>query len=300
MLFTASSSWSGLRCGAYVVVLAALAGCQSTVVRRQAPDVVRGQSEDDPDSDITTARTEEPPPGPDIRSPGADTANFPNSPMTLPKGRAYIEVSPVFLSGPSVGSAKAYNAEFLLRYGLTDKVELRLFGNGPTAERGFFAASGFSPMAFDLKINFWAQKPESIIPAVGLEAFILMPTGSPGLNQGTQPSLNLLFDHALPLDVLFEWNVGFVGDPSPNSENASGLEPIVQWAFQRTMVEDFDIFFQGYFNGATLPRYGDGVVLGGGALWTVTDRFSVFSSYNAGVTPASPTTIFQLGGAYAF
>jgi hypothetical protein len=110
----------------------------------------------------------------------------------------------------------------------------------------------------------------------------------------------LLFDHNLPLDVLFEWNVGFVGDPSPNSKGSSALEPVVQWAFQKTMIEDFDVFFQGYFNGATLPRFGDGVVLGGGAIWTVTDRFSVFSSYNAGVTPDAPTTIFQLGGAYAF
>jgi hypothetical protein len=270
------------------------------VETRPKADVVRAQSEDDPDSDIAIARTETPPPGPDIRSPGADTANFPNSPLTLPKGRAYVEVSPVFLSGPSVGSAKTYNAEFLLRYGLTDKVEFRMFGNGPTAERGRFAASGFAPLAFDLKINFWEQKPKSWIPAVGLEAFILVPTGSSGLNQGTQPSLNLLVDHDLPFDILFEWNVGFVGDPSPNSKNASGLEPAVQWAFQKTLIENFDVFFQGYFNGPTLPRYGDGVELGAGAIWSVTDTFSIFGSYNAGVTSDAPTTIFQLGGAYAF
>lgn len=283
------------------------AGCQT--VNRSAdhpplPEVIRAQSEGEetagPDRDITTERTETPPPGPDIGSPGPDTANFPNSPITLPKGRAYVEVSPIFLSGPSRGSAAAYNAEFLLRYGLTDKVELRLFGNGPTAERGRFAANGFSPLAYDLKINFWEQKPDKWIPAVGLEAFILTPTGSKGLNQGTQPSINLLFDHSLPFDVLFEWNVGFVGDPSPNSKNRSGLEPVVQWAFQKTLIEDFDVFFHGYFNGAALPRFGDGVVLGAGAIWTLNDRFAIYGSYNAGVTSDAPTTIFQLGGAIAF
>src|SRR5581483_11112897 len=42
------------------------------------------------------------PDAPDIREPGPDTANFPNSAFTLPQGRYYVEVSPVFLSGPSV------------------------------------------------------------------------------------------------------------------------------------------------------------------------------------------------------
>ena len=237
---------------------------------------------------------------PDIRKPGPDTANFPNSPYTLRQGRFYVEVSPVFLSGPSAGSPRTYNAEFLLRYGLTDRVELRLFGNGPTAERGRYASSGFAPLAWDLKVNFWKENRKHWIPAVGLEAFILTPTGSPGLNQGTQPSLNLLFDHTLPFEILFEWNVGFVGDPSPNSKNGSVLEPAVQWAFQREVFEDFDIFFQGYFNGPTLPRFGDGIVLGGGAVWALNTRLSLFGSYNAGVTEAAPDTIFQFGGAVAF
>jgi Putative MetA-pathway of phenol degradation len=254
-----------------------LTGCQSMskrIERTESSAVVRAQSAGDSapegadldDRDIAVERTEKPPPGPDIGAPGPDTANFPNSPLTLPKGRFYVEVSPVFLSGPSVGTAASYNAEFLLRYGLTDNVELRLFGNGPAAERGHLASNGFSPLAYDLKINFWEQKPDSIIPAVGLEAFILTPSGSKGLNQGIQPSINLLFDHRLPLDVVFEWNVGVVGDPSPNSKGSSALEPVVQWAFQRTLVKNFDVFFHGYFNGATLPRFGDGVVLGGGAI----------------------------------
>jgi hypothetical protein len=236
---------------------------------------------------------------PDIRNPGPDTANFPNSAFTLPRGRFTVEVSPVFLSGPSVGTAKSYNAEFLLRYGLTDRVELRLFGNGPAFEKGRFAANGMSPLAWDLKINLWPEDKLHWIPAVGLETFILTPTGSPGLNQGTQASINLLFDHSLPLGILFEWNIGVVGDPSSNNRG-NVLEPVVAWAFQRELVEDFDVFFQGFFNGATLPRFGDGVVLGAGAVWTINTRLAVFGSYNAGVTPEAPTTIFQLGGAVAF
>lgn len=236
---------------------------------------------------------------PDIREPGPDTANFPNSAFTLPQGRIYIEASPVFVSGASDGSPKTYNAEFLLRYGLTDRVELRLFGNGPTFERGAGAANGFGPLAWDIKTNLWQENRKYHIPAVGLEVFILTASGSKALNQGTQPSINLLFDHTLPYGFQLEWNVGMVGDPSKNN-NFSAIEPAVAWAIQREVFEDFDVFFQGFFNGPTLPRFGDGIELGGGAVWALNKRFSLFGSYNGGISKAAPNILFQIGGAYAF
>jgi hypothetical protein len=239
------------------------------------------------------------PDAPDIRDPGPDTANFPNAAFTLPQGRAYVEFSPVFLSGPSQGSPKTYNAEFLLRFGLTDRVELRLFGNGPTFERGQSAGNGFSPLAWDLKMNLWQENRKYHVPAVGLEVFVLTASGSKALNQGTQPSINLLFDHTLPFGFTLEWNVGMVGDPSPNNRFSS-IEPAAAWAIQREVFKDFDVFFQGYFNGPTLPRFGDGVELGAGAVWALSRRFSLFGSFNGGVSKAAPTTIFQLGGAVAF
>ena len=236
---------------------------------------------------------------PDIRSPGPDTANFPNSPFTLPQGRFYIETSPAFISGPSRGTPATYNAEFLVRYGLTDRVELRLFGNGPTWERGHFAADGFAPLAYDIKTSLWKENQEYHIPAIGLEVFLLTASGSAKLNQGTQPSINLLFAHTLPYEVVLEWNVGLVGDPSPNN-NFSAIEPAAAWAFEREIFPDFFGFLQGYFNGPTLPRYGDGVELGGGVRWTLSDRLALWVSYNGGVSKEAPTTIFYAGGALAF
>jgi Putative MetA-pathway of phenol degradation len=236
---------------------------------------------------------------PDIREPGPDTANFPNSPHTLPQGRAYIETSPVFISGPSRGTPPTYNAEFLIRYGLTDRVELRLFGNGPTFERGALGSNGFGPLAWDIKTNLWKENEEYHIPAVGLEVFLLTASGSKKLNQGTQPSITLLFSHTLPFDIILEWNVGLVGDPSLNN-SFSSIEPAAAWAFEREIFNDFFFFFQGYFNGPTLPRYGDGVELGGGVRWTLTDRLALWASYNGGVSKEAPTTLFYLGGAMAF
>ncbi len=235
---------------------------------------------------------------PDIREPGPDTANFPNSPFTLPQGRFYVEASPAFISGPSRGTPATYNAEFLLRYGLTDRVELRLFGNGPTFER-HPGTNGFGPIAYDIKTNLWKENEKYHIPAVGLEVFLLTPSGSSKLNQGTQPSVNLLFGHTLPFGVVLEWNVGLVGDPSPNN-NFSAIEPAAAWAFEREIVKDVYGFLQGYFNGPTLPRYGDGVELGGGVRWTLNRRFALWASYNGGVSKEAPTTIFYAGGAISF
>lgn len=257
-----------------------------------SPPPPEGSAEfpDEPDRD---------PAEPDIREPGPDTANFPNGAFTLPQGRIYIEASPVFLSGASNGSPKTYNAEFLVRFGLTDRVELRLFGNGPTFERGAAAANGFAPIAYDMKVNLWQENRKYHIPAVGIEVFLLTASGSKALNQGTQPSINLLFDHTLPYDFQLEWNVGLVGDPSRNN-NFSAIEPAVAWAIQREVLENFDVFFQGYFNGPTLPRFGDGVELGAGAVWAVTKRFSLFGSYNGGITKAAPDTLLQIGCGMAF
>ena len=68
-----------------------------------------------------------------IRDPGPDTANYPNSPNTIPRGAVYLETSPVLYTGGITNlQPPIYNTEFLLRMGLTDRVEFRLFSNGFT------------------------------------------------------------------------------------------------------------------------------------------------------------------------
>jgi hypothetical protein len=95
----------------------------------------------------------------DIRDPDPDTANFPNGAYTLPKGRLLIENSPVGLYAAARDGTQSavYQREFLLRYGLTDNLEFRLFSNGLTHQSALGklpAVTGFSPLAFDFKANF--------------------------------------------------------------------------------------------------------------------------------------------------
>jgi hypothetical protein len=249
----------------------------------------------------------------DIRDPDPDTANFPNGAYTLPKGRVYIENSPLGLYGRSAAGASQYNWEYLFRYGMTDNLEFRIFSNGLTATQGRRGTVGFSPLAFDFKINFWEENTRYWLPAMGVELYIQTTFGSPAFNSGTQPSLNLLFDHTLPLGFSYEHNVGISGTQGILGENVYQFS--YQWSLQRQVVQDFDVFWQGFYNATALPRVRrfslpqllprqtinpTPVVTGVGAIWTLNDNLALFGSYNFGLTRFAPATIALFGFAVAF
>ncbi len=255
----------------------------------------------------------------DIRDPDPDTANFPNGAYTLAKGRLYIENSPLGLYGASKNTPRLYQWEYLLRYGLTDNLEFRIFSNGLTAQAAMAkmkATSGVSPLAFDFKANFWEENTKYHIPAMGLEVYLQTTFGSPAFNSGTQPSINVLFDQTLPFEIGFEYNLGIAG--TQNGLGETKYQFNFAWSFQREIVKDFDIFIQGFYNQSGLPRlrqfehvrnYASLVseatipianVVGVGAIKTVNDRFAIFGSYNFGTTGGSPRTIALTGFALAF
>lgn len=250
----------------------------------------------------------------DIRDPDPDTANFPNGAYTLPKGRMYIENSPLGLYAASRNGnqPRVYQWEYLIRYGLTDNLEFRIFSNGITDQAGIGsqpAILGYSPLAFDFKANFWEENTKYHIPAMGVEIYLETNLlGSSAFNTGTQPSINLLFDQSLPYGVGFEYNLGITG--AQNSLGEIAYQFSYQWSFQREVVKDFDLFIHGFYNAAALPRLGrfqnasnasipSDTVMGFGGIWTVNNRLSVFGSYNFGLSANAPMTIALLGFAVA-
>ena len=78
--------------------------------------------------------------------------------------------------------------------------------------------SGFSPLAFDFKANFWEENTKYHIPAMGVELYLQTTFGSPAFNGGTQPSIALLFDQSLPLGIGFEYNLGITGVQNAQSQ----------------------------------------------------------------------------------
>jgi len=247
---------------------------------------------------------------PDIGNPGPDLANFPNSAFTLPAGRAYVEFVPFTYYGTSQSSPAQYNTEFLLRYGLTDDIELRLFGNGVAWQGGSNSGWGFSPIAFDTKINVWLEKPDYFLPALGIEAYIQTQwLGSAPFDSGTQPSISFNFDQSLPFDIDLEYNLGATRTQQTPGQNE--WEFVFQWALQRDLFDkDFAAFIHGYYNATTLPRLPSSQApvtndltqdaVGAGLIWTVNSRFAMWAQSAAGTTRNSPSLIGSLGLALAF
>lgn len=249
---------------------------------------------------------------PDIANPGPDLANFPNSAFTLPAGRAYVEMSPFTFYGSARNQPVQYNAEYLLRYGLTDDIELRLFGNGVSWTGGKRGEWGFAPIAFDTKIQLWTERSEYFLPAAGFEAYIVTQwLGSAPFNAGTQPSFTFNFDQSLPFDIDFEYNLGATRVQSSDGQNVWELS--FQWALQRDLFDkDFAVFVHGFYNAMSLPRLPTITVprslydqvtqnaVGAGFIWTATSRFAIYGQVSAGTTRFTPSTISMLGFAAAF
>jgi hypothetical protein len=241
-----------------------------------------------------------------IRDPEPDSANFPNSAHTLAKGRLYIENSPVgFLAGAKP-FPNEYQWQFLIRYGVTDQIEFRVFSNGLTARGSPNSTTGFSPLAFDVKMHLWDNKKKCFIPAVGAEMYIQTDLGSQAFDSGINPSVNILFDHTLPGGIEFEYNLGTARDQTLFGHTYNFSFP---WSFSRKLVEDFNLFVHGFHGSSTLPRFQSvqsGVLprpsvnaVGAGVLWTVYSRVAAWGSYNFGTTEHSPNTLL-LGFAVAF
>lgn len=238
---------------------------------------------------------------PTIRDPGPDTANYPNGPSTLPRGGIYLEWSPAFFTGAiSTVQPQTYNAEFLLRMGLTDRFEFRLYSSGFTwqaAGLGMGATTGFSPLIFDTKIHLWEENDDWFIPATGIEAFVQTPWGSPAFDSGTQPGIMMLFRNTLFWGLVAEYNVGVADDSTQE-----GFTPIdiVQWAITKEITDDFQVFVHGFQNQSALPRLVAQTVVGGGFVWFPSDRLSVFGNWGAGTDKSGPASTFQVGLANAF
>ena len=268
----------------------------------------------------------------DIRAPGSDLANFPNSAFTLPKGGFYLEMAPLAYASRSSTLASQYNFEYLIRYGLFDWWELRLYSQGFSVQGNPQPARGFSPITFDTKIHFWDELEDYYLPAAGLEVMLQTTwLGGSAFNSGTEPSFSLNFDQGLPWwDLQLEYNVGAARFEDPQDISKSLWDVTFAWAIQKEVIKDVSVFINGYYNGANLPRIGrlsdtwvttcpsatscqPGEIvsqtsqlggndkqsaIGAGGIWTLNDKVSLFANFAGGLTRPTPSFISFVGFAW--
>jgi hypothetical protein len=257
---------------------------------------------------------------PDINEPGPDLGDFPNSSQTLPKGRAYVEFSPVTLFNGSRQSPPGYFTQYLLRYGLTDDVEFRVFGNGITSLGGPSPTTGFSPLNLDMKIHLWNDRKEWLIPAMSFEAYLQTTWGSSQFNSGYQPSIGLNFDLPVTKKINLEWTFSYHGVQQAININTGeifipGLNFLIpgihrtfnlnfnqfasQFAIEYEVNDQLELFFHGFHNRAFLFSLGTGEMVGVGAFLKFNSSLKAFGSINTGLTPTLPSVAGQLGFAVA-
>lgn len=245
------------------------------------------------------------PPPCDITSPGPDTANFPNSPLTLPKGRSYIETIPgTFLLSGTDGAPGSWSWPFMMRTGLTDSCELRIISQGPTvigATPTTPAIDGFAPLVFDLKIHLWGESDQLYMPIVGVEGFLVTGLASKPFRTGTEPGLVLLVDHRLPGDWLIEWNVGCYGTGGDGIPDMLSLPNLgAQWALQKQVSEKLAVFYHGFYKASGIPYFPSDLVSGLGLQWTFTQRLAAYTTYNWSLDGIGSPSGGYSGFAYAY
>lgn len=245
------------------------------------------------------------PPPCDIASPGPDMANLPNSALTLPKGRSYIETDPgTFSLAGRDGTPPTWSWPFMIRTGLTDDCEFRVISQGPTVI-GATAASpvvdGFAPLVFDVKIHLWGEADQLYVPIVGVEAFVLTGIASRPFQIGTEPGIVLLLDQNLPDDWLLEVNVGLYGTGGNGIPDILSLPDLgAQWALQKQLTRTVAVFYQGFYNAAGIPFFPSDLVSGFGGQWNVTQRLAVYGSYNWSLDDRGSASGGTSGFAYAY
>ncbi len=237
----------------------------------------------------------------DMHYPGPDFTNYPNSAFTLPQGGIYVETNPGAFTGGSSISRSSWSMPYLLRYGLTNEIELRVLSDGLTVESD---TVGFGSVGFDTKIHLGAFEYGWFNATLGIEATVQ--TGkwlaSKAFEDGDQYTLNLLIDHTLPGDLSFEWNIGVT---RYSSQDKDLFLPAVQWAFQRDVFDDVAVYINGYHGAIPTPDitdagYGTATwpqeqLIGFGAQWIMNERVAFFTGCNWGLTRFSPDYSTNLG-----
>ncbi len=246
---------------------------------------------------------------PDIRNPGPELPTFPENVDTIPAGAAYVE-----LSGGYVGHDREdygrYNTPFLLQYGVTDEIELRVYDNGFTWYEGDQGYRGFEPPTFGALIHIMDEMPEYFLPAMAFEPLVTTNVlGNSDTIGGVQPQLMFTFVNSLPFDIQLNYTFGALRVRNDFGQNNWQFQ--FEWALQRKLfLEDLQVFIHGNYNSVELPSptilvpqatFSTGAsVIGGGFTYTVNSRVALFGQISGGIDPYAPSILSWAGFAVSF
>ncbi len=266
--------------------------------RSDSPDTILKQMSDSVQSSslFTKTNLSDFPSEPDISDPGPDMGNYPNSDYTLRQGRIYVESAPFGYQTITQQNPAAYNFPFLLRYGLTDDVELRLAGNGLTSTDDFpNSKTSVAPLILDTKVRLLNEQMDVFIPAAALEVYLQTNWGSKEFRGGVQPSLNLNLNFPSTDVTNIEMTLGYTGVQAELELNQFSH----RWAMEQQVTDPLEMFVHGYYL-ATVGSLDFSNVIGTGGFYKPSEQTILCTSFNAATDRNSPPFSTQFGIAFAF
>ena len=240
------------------------------------------------------------PPRPSIIDPGPDFGTIPNGAQTVQPGRFYIETA-FETAWAEARTVRTSLMPTLLRVGVAKGFEVRAQMNVVSQTRDATGVTtGHGPLHLGFKLRFNRGDAGFLSPSVGIEAGLVLPVASAGMDSGEiEPLLTFNADHFLSDATVLTWSVGVfapvdeVGDQFAQGYFAAALTQQVASRLQ--------LFVTGDYRAPASGAGGDAIGrLGLGVYWRATDRLVFFGGANWGLTDSSPDTSLTLGLSSAF
>jgi len=240
------------------------------------------------------------PPSPSIVDPGPDFGFIPNGAQTIQPGRSYIETA--FETAQAESRTVRTNLmPTLVRVGVAEGFEVRAQMNLLSQTRDATGVTtGHGPLQLGFKLRFNRGEVGFLSPSVGIEAGLVLPVASAGMDSGkAEPLLTFNADHFLSDATVLTWSAGvFTPVDETGDQFAQGYFAA---ALTQQVASRLQLYATGEYRAPASEAGGDEIGrLGIGAYWRANDRLVLFGGSNWGLTEASPDTALTLGLAFAF
>jgi hypothetical protein len=235
---------------------------------------------------------------PNVRDPGTDFSDFPNSAEVVPVGEFYMSMGWNYVASRAPQVTDNF-VPFAFRFGIVEDVELRITGDGVTQEDGpDYNQTGFSPLSLGFKWHLLDQQEERYLPALGLEVDVDTRLASAFFDPGhAVPVISFNFDQPLPGNWSLGWNTGVTWQVDDDGDQFAQWN--LPWSVVYSFNDDFELYWQGLLNLPASSAVQQELLTGIGFNAYLSDQWEFWGNYNWGLTQQSDFRCVLVGLTFA-
>jgi hypothetical protein len=214
-------------------------------------------------------------------------------PTTLASGAVQLEGGVVY-EGPDAGE-RAFRVEATLRYGLTDRVELRLEGEPFVNQWNSEDTSGLGDLTLSVRYRFLDARPDSLWPALAVQPFVKLPTAHEPIGS-ERTDFGAIFIAGLDLPggfgAAFNAGVSALGQP----DHGHLIQVLASAGIGRDIIADtLDAYVEVLFASQDEHDGSSRVGIGTGLTWKVARRLAVDLGFEATGGGRGPDYVVRSG-----